>query len=393
MRAISKLEECSRIATASITSLDDPSIGNRLNNRESSLLAVQPTVPITGFSRGFNMNLKPVPRLDSKEASPESQGENDPGVRCFWYSPMMIISDGKMKKNEDWGIHVESDCFAELSAVVAGQMEEDGVVNAEYLAMDLCFLFGFDHEYFHHCTDSALTSHLQRIFEVEGSIPEESKIYSTEYSKRIDKEKKNWILVEETLANAHIVRDPTRLGGLREAFLRYGLLPQPDDWKRGPYALWDRAAFDPRVFNALCHFVWLQYLTGKVDPCDIWSKIEQICDEGGNDAGFEAVVNEIVQAVYPEEIEKDDLTHVMNRDGASIPISFGGFQQGLLRRLEVPLRVHGSQSTIILERYGMDNPEWPYGIIEGLYSHFRIAEVPNESDDPFGDDDDFELIP
>ena len=75
MRAISKLEECSRIATANITSLDDPSIGNRLNNRESSLLVVQPTVPMTGFTRGFDMNLKPVPRLDSKEVSPESQGE------------------------------------------------------------------------------------------------------------------------------------------------------------------------------------------------------------------------------------------------------------------------------------------------------------------------------
>ena len=73
--------------------------------------------------------------------------------------------------------------------------------------------------------------------------------------------------------------------------------------------------------------------------------------------------------------------------------SGGGFQQGLLRRLDVPLRVHGSQSSVILERYGIDNPEWPYGIIENLYSHFRIAEVPNESDDPFGDDDDFELIP
>ena len=129
-----------------------------MNNRESSLLVVQPTVPVTGSSRSFNTNLKSVPRLDREEASPESQGEHDPGVRCFWYSPMMVIDDGKMKKNEDWGIHIESDCLAELSALVAGQMEEDGVVNAEYLALDLCFLFGFDHEYFHHCTDSALTS-------------------------------------------------------------------------------------------------------------------------------------------------------------------------------------------------------------------------------------------
>ena len=52
---------------------------------------------------------------------------------------MMIISDGKMKKNEDWGIHVESDCLAELSALVAGQMEQDGVVNAEYLALIFAF--------------------------------------------------------------------------------------------------------------------------------------------------------------------------------------------------------------------------------------------------------------
>jgi len=354
---------------------------------------VQPTVPVRGSSQSFNTNLKSVPRLDSKEASPESQGEHDHGVRCFWYSPMMLIDDGEIQKNEDWGIHIESDCLAELSALVAGQMEEDGVVNAEYLALDLCFLFGFDHEYFHHCTDSALTSHLQRIYEVEGSIPAESKIYRTEYSKLIHKEKKNWILVEETLANAHVVRDPTRLGGLREAFLRYGLLPQPDDWKRGPYAQWDRASLDSRVFNALSHHVWLQYLTGKVDPCDVWSKIEEVCEEGGNDAGFDVVVSEIVQAVYPEDTENDNLNHILNRDGVNVPISFGGFQQGLLRRLDVPLRVHGSQSSMILERYGIDNPEWPYGIIENLYSHFRIAEVPNESDDPFGDDDDFELIP
>ena len=348
---------------------------------------------MTGFTRGFDMNLKPVPRLDSKEVSPESQGENDPGLRCFWYSPMMIVSDGKMKKNNDWGIHIESDCLSELSAFVAGQMEQDGVVNAEYLALDLCFLFGFDHEYFHHCTDSALTAHLQRIFEVEGKIPDASKMYRTEYSKLIDKEKKNWILVQETLANAHIVRDPTRLGGLREAFLRYGLLPQPDDWKRGPYALWDRAAFDSSVFTALSHFVWLQYLTGKVDPCDIWPKVEKICHEGGNDAGFDAIVNQIVDAVEPKDIDSEDSSYILNRDGINVPISFGGFQQGLLRRLEVPLHVHGSQSAMILERYGIDNPEWPYGIIEGLYSHFRIVELSGESDDPFGDDDDFELIP
>ena len=339
------------------------------------------------------MNLKPVPRLDSKEVSPESQGENDPGLRCFWYSPMMIVSDGKMKKNNDWGIHIESDCLSELSAFVAGQMEQDGVVNAEYLALDLCFLFGFDHEYFHHCTDSALTAHLQRIFEVEGKIPDASKMYRTEYSKLIDKEKKNWILVEETLANAHIVRDPTRLGGLREAFLRYGLLPQPDDWKRGPYALWDRAVFDSSVFTALSHFVWLQYLTGKVDPCNIWPRVEKICNEGGNDAGFDAIVNQIVDAVEPEDIDSEDSSYILNRDGVNVPISFGGFQQGLLRRLEVPLHVHGSQSAMILERYGIDNHEWPYGIIEGLYSHFRIVELSGESDDPFGDDDDFELTP
>ncbi len=348
---------------------------------------------MTSSNPGFSMNLDPVPLLDRKETSPESQGECDPGVRCFWYSPMMVINDGKMMKNEHWGIHIESDCLAELSALVAGRMEEDGVVNAEYLALDLCFLFGFEHEYFHHCSDSALTSHLQRVYEVEGSIPEESKIYSVEFSKLIDMEKKNWILVQETLANAHVVRDPTRLGGLREVFLRYGLLPQPDDWQRGPYALWDRAAFDPRVFNALSHYVWLQYLTGKVDPCNIWPKVEKICDEGGNDAGFNAIVDELVQAVYPGDIDSDKLYCVTNRDGVDVPISFGGFQQGLLRRLDVPLHVHGSQSSMILERYGIDNPEWPYGIIESLYSHFRVAEIPNESDDPFGDDDDFELIP
>ena len=365
-----------------------PSIGNRLNNREICLPFVQPTVPSMGAPTS------PSLKLNSRSENPESTGENDRGLRCFWYIPMMKISDGEMSPNEDWGIHVESDCLAGLAANVAGQMEEDGVVNAEGLALDLCFLFGFDHEYFHHCVDSAWTAHMQRMMAVDGKISEQSTIYRTKYSETISKEKENWILVEETLANAHIVRDPTRLGGLREAFLRYGLLPHPDEWIRGPYALWDRAAFDPRVFSALSHFVWLQHLTGSVDPCGVWQKIEDVCHEGGIDAGFDSVVNQIVDTVDPLDAESNNQSHVLDRFGVSIPISFGGFQQGLLRRLSVPLRVHGSQAGIINDRFGSENPDWPYGIIEGLYSHFRLSEIPGDSDNPFGDDDDdFELTP
>ena len=366
----------------------DPSIGNRLNNRESCLPFVQPTVPTMGAP------ISPSLKLDSKIENPESLGENDRGLRCFWYSPMMRISEGVMTPNENWGIHVDSDCLANLAATVAGQMEQDGVVNAENIALDLCFLFGFDHEYFHHCVDSAWTAHLQRIIAVDGQLPEYSNVYRTNYSEYIDKQVLNWVLVEETLANAHVIQDPTRLGGLREAFLRYDLLPHPDEWVRGPYALWDRAAFDPRVFSALSHFVWLQHLTGNIDQFGIWEKIEKISHEGGTEAGFDAVVNLIVDAVDPLDLESDAHSHILDRSGTSIPISFGGFHQGLLRRLSVPLRVFGSQSSMIRERYGSENPDWPYGIIENLYSHFRLSEIPGDDDDPFGDsDDDFELTP
>ena len=96
----------------------------------------------------------------------------------------------------------------------------------------------------------------------------------------------------------------------------------------------------------------------------------------------------------PLDLESDAHSHILDRSGTSVPISFGGFHQGLLRRLSVPLRVHGSQSSMIQERYGNENPDWPYGIIENLYSHFRLSEIPGDDDDPFGDsDDDFELTP
>ncbi|DAC22711.1 MAG TPA: hypothetical protein D7H94_05000 [Candidatus Poseidoniales archaeon] len=348
---------------------------------------VQPGIPTMRIPRGGLSIL-----VDSDQ--PESVGENDPGVRCFWYRPMMRIENGRMRPDTDWGIHVESDCLADMAASVAGLMEQDGVVNASDIALDLCFLFGFDHEYFHHCVDSAWTGHLQRLIEIQGNLPSEAGKYREMYMNRIDDVVDNWLLVEETLANAHVVRDPTRLGGLREAFLRYGLLPDPDEWKRGPYALWDRAAFDSRAFTALSHHVWMQYLKGEADPCGIWSDIEKICHEGGNESGFAEIVDRIVDAVDPSDLDDDAHSHVLDRAGVSVPISFGGFQQGLLRRLSVPLRVHGSQSGLIRSRFGKDNPDWPYGIIEGLYMHFRIAEVGGESDDPFGDDDDeFELTP
>ena len=72
-----------------------------------------------------------------------------------------------------------------------------------------------------------------------------------------------------------------------------------------------------------------------------WSEIEKICYEGGNESGFAEIVNHIVEAVDPIDIEADAHSHVLDRAGVSVPISFGSFQQGLLRRLSVPLRVHG----------------------------------------------------
>ena len=113
----------------------------------------------------------------------------------------------------------------------------------------------------------------------------------------------------------------------------------------------------------LSHHVWLQYLKGEVDPCGIWSEIEKICYEGGNESGFAEIVNHIVEAVDPIDIEEDAHSHVLDRAGVSIPISFGGFQRAITR-LSV-LFEYGSQSGMIRARYGKENPDWPMESLRG----------------------------
>ena len=121
---------------------------------------------------------------------------------------------------------------------MANRMNEDGIEEAEMLALDLAFIFGFDHEYFHHRFDSGLSSHVMRNHAQTGSLPSNFGVYD-ELHDTISTNRGGpewWLLTEETLANAHIAMDPTRLGGLKDAFIEYDLLPEPGDRSRGPYA-------------------------------------------------------------------------------------------------------------------------------------------------------------
>jgi len=366
--------------------------------------------------------------LVPKPDRPVTQGEVDPGLRCFWYRPLLQREAPEPVQDEDWGIHVDADCLAELSAAIATAMERDGVANAPDLALDLAFIFGFDHEYFHHLVDSGSTAHLLRMHAMTGEMPPGSHLYSEMYERETSRsdDPRWWFIVEEALANAHVARDPSRLGGLNEAFMRYGLLPKPDDLSRGPYALWEQPALDERAFRALSHMLWLQQMSGEIDPLGALSAIEEIAHDGGLDAAFDRVVDAIVEAVEPQDDRMDggpatsesesdlDDSEGAHHSGefASMPhsgrsedwmvdangihrlIAFGGFDTGLLRRLQIPIRWHGGHGPEMERRYGPDSPEWPYGTIERLYMHFRQAEVGGESDDPFSvDDDDYELTP
>ena len=74
--------------------------------------------------------------------------------------------------------------------------------------------------------------------------------------------------------------------------------------------------------------------------------------------------------------------------------AFGGFTEGLFRRLDVPIWFHGGNGPDLIRRYDAQRGEWPYGTIERLYGHFRLSEASSEWDDPFtSDEDEFELSP
>ena len=320
---------------------------------------------------------------------PETMGEVDIGLRAFWYRPMLLRNTIDVEVDIDWGIHCNADALAEQAAIMANRMNEDGVEEAEMLALDLAFIFGFDHEYFHHRFDSGLSSHVMRTHAQTGSLPTNFGVYD-ELHDTISTHREGpewWLLTEETLANAHIAMDPTRLGGLKDAFIEYGLLPEPGDRSRGPYAAWRFVVSDPWKFNCLAHHTWLQILTGELDPMNIIPAIESITHEGGTDAAFDALVDSIVDACDLPADEDSVPDRVLGRNGTEHLFAMGGVPDGMLRRLEVPMHFHGGEANRMAERYGPTNPDWPYAIIENLYDKLgRYDDGPVDSwsgDDPF----------
>jgi len=318
-------------------------------------------------------------------------GEVDEALTAFWYRNLLVAGKEQPEYDDEWGIHINADALVEWSAGIATAMERDGVANASDLALDLCFIFGFDHCFFHHCVDAQVTLHELRSFAADVPIGD----LRAKYSEMVEKQHSlrptpSW------LANAHVARDPTRLGGLREAFIRYGILPQPMDATRGPWSLWEQAAMDERAWNALSHMVWLQHLKGELDPLGILPEVEMIIDEGGNDAGLNRLIDRITEAceVQPEPEGGKSFDWVTDMQGIPHLHSFGGFVQGIFRRLSIPLWFHGGNGPELQRRYDIANGDWPYGTIERLYSHFRTSGVGGGSDDPFeGMDDEFELGP
>ncbi len=326
-------------------------------------------------------------------------GEIDEALAMFWYRDLLRAGTDAPEVDPDWGIHVNADALVEWAAGIATAMERDGVANAPTLSLDLAFIFGFDHCFFHHCVDAQVSLHMMRLHAAGQPLPD-LRAHNRECCERLHDSRKEpqwWFAIEEILANAHVARDPTRLGGLREAFLRYGILPQPLDGSRGPWALWEQAAMDERAFRALSHMVWLQHLTGDIDPLGVLPEIESEMEEGGADAAFNRLIDLIVEACEPQQPGEDGGNdHDWIADLYDVPRlhAFGGFSEGLFRRLDVPIWFHGGNGPDLIRRYDAQRGEWPYGTIERLYGHFRSSEVSGEWDDPFtSDDDEFELSP
>jgi hypothetical protein len=321
---------------------------------------------------------------------PTTMGEADIGLHSFWYKPMFDRAAGEPSVDRDWGIHCNADALANLAAEIANRMNAKGMEDIEMLALDLAFLFGFDHEYFHHRVDSGITAHTLRTHAQTGSMPPSYGDYD-EFHDSISTAREGidwWMLTEETLANAHIAMDPTRLGGLKDAFIEYGLLPEPGDRSRGPFAQWRHVAADPRIFQCLSHHTWLQILTGELDPLGVMASLEAIAHEGGLDAAFDEFVDTIVEACEQAPVDEDSVPdRILGQNGSEHLFAMGGFSDGMLRRLEVPLHFHGGEGGRMTERYGPDNPDWPYAIIENLYDRlgsFGVGPV-----DPWGADDPF----
>ena len=193
-------------------------------------------------STGSGLELRENPRTPSPGA--DVGGEIDEALSMFWYRNLLRAGTDHPEIDPDWGIHVNADALVEWAAGIATAMERDGVANAPTVSLDLAFIFGFDHCFFHHCVDSQVSMHMMRLHASGQPMPD---LRAHQYSRceklhDVRNQPQWWFAIEEALANAHVARDPTRLGGLREAFLRYGILPQPLDGARGPWALWDEAS-------------------------------------------------------------------------------------------------------------------------------------------------------
>ena len=322
----------------------------------------------------------------------ETGGEVDEALSMFWYHNLLRYDYQKerLTHNSDWGIHVNADALVEWTAGIATAMERDGLPNTPDLALDLAFIFGFDHCFFHHCVDAQVSLHMLRKQATGEDISALRENYDVACERlHIAKQYPQWWLAaEEALANAHVARDPTRLGGLREAFIRYGMLPQPNDATRGPWSLWEQVSMDDEAFAAVSHMVWLQHLTGDMDPLGLLSSLESDIVTDGVDVAMSNFIRRISDEINStDEVIKDG-------NGFFRLHSFGGFTQGIFRRLEIPIWFHGGHGPELEKRYDVANGDWPYGTIERLYSHFRTSEIGDYSDDPFEyDDDDFELSP
>ena len=87
-----------------------------------------------------------------RQPSPGAEvgGEVDEALAMFWYRNLLRPGTDNPEVDPDWGIHVNADALVEWAAGIATAMERDGVPNASTVSIDLAFIFGFDHCFFHH---------------------------------------------------------------------------------------------------------------------------------------------------------------------------------------------------------------------------------------------------
>ena len=369
------------------------------------------------FTMGGSDEETPLLHADRPlHASPdeETRGEVDEALRCFWYRTFQRVGhldiDGEENIDEipdslgaptlagrpvdaDWGIHVNADALYEMAGEIAEKMQQMGVESALELSLWLCFSFGFEHEYFHHVVDSQTALHDVRLLadprhagSEDASLHAHYEALREKFSARRDLVEW-WLFVEEGLANAAVVHESCPLADLRQAFLDYGLLPQPCDENRGPYALWLPLCEDDDAWDAFCSFVWLQHLTGDHDPLDMVAVLQQIkAVETGRDA-----LDALMESIKSSPLRDAEIRDTLWLQGFSKQprfIGFGGFDKrlgGLLGRQEIPVQIHGAAADDLRERL---EEMWPHRAIEYLLQSPLVDNV----EDPYSTDDDDDFI-